>query len=338
MATAKNGIKVLTGIGAPASAVSPRDLIWSFGDVRLWRYRSDQRRSGPPLLVVHSLVTRSYVFDLSPGNSFVEFMVARGFDVYLVDWGEPDATAAHYDLDVYCRQLLPDIVNATVSSSRSRDVVMMGYCLGGLLSLLYAAAAPDPRLRGLITVATPLHFEHLGPVGAILAGTQVDPGSIVDHTGNVPSDVVRDAFRMMQPSVEAVGYADLWQHLWNDEFVAGYQIMTRWGTDHVPMSGAVVRDLARIARSGDLALGEAVIGGDRVSFLDIHAPFLAVTASRDHLVPPAASGALSELVGSSDSTAMDLPAGHVGIFLGRSAQKQSLPAIVGWLEQRMEQS
>lgn len=334
--SAKNGLKVLAGIGGTPVATTPKDVVWSFGDAELWRYRSDRRTEGPPLLVVHSLVTRSYVFDLSPGNSFVEFMLARGFDVFLLDWGEPDERAAHYDLGTYCRQLLPEVVRATARAAGDRDVVLLGYCLGGLLSLLYAAANPDDPVKALAVMATPLHFERMGVIGKMLHGGRVAPESLLDHTGNVPPDVVRDAFRMMQPSVEVTGYANLWQYLWNDEFVAGFQTMTRWGTDHVPLAGAFVTDLARVIRSGDLDAGRPVIGGRSVRLSDIKVPFLAITADRDHLVPAAASGDLPSLVGSSDRRALPLPAGHVGVLLGRSAQKHCLPAIAEWCESHME--
>lgn len=334
--SAKNGLKVLTGVGGTPVGTTPKDVVWTFGDAELWRYRSDQRKHRTPLLIVHSLVTRSYVFDLSPGNSFVEFMLAQGFDVFLLDWGEPDERSAHYDLDTYCRQLLPEIVRATATAAGEKDVVMLGYCLGGLLSLLYAAANPGDPLRSLAVMATPLHFEHMGVIGKMLHGGRIDPRSIVDHTGNVPPDVVRDSFRMMQPAVEVTGYADLWQYLWNDEFVAGFQTMTRWGTDHIPLAGSFVADLSRVIQSGDLDAGCPVIGGRSVRLSDIEVPFLAITAARDHLVPAAASGDLPAMVGSADRESLTLPAGHVGVFLGRGAQKHCLPAISQWFEKQME--
>ena len=185
-------------------------------------------------------------------------------------------------------------------------------------------------------MATPLDFKHMGVIGKMLYGRRIAPEALLDHTGNVPADVPRDAFRMMQPSVEVTGYADLWEHLWNDEFVDGYQIMTRWGTDHVPMAGGVALDLIRLIQSDELTAGRAVIGGRPVDFADIRMPFVTITAERDHLVPHAASQGIAALVGAEDCTEMPLPAGHVGVFLGRSAQRRCLPAIADWFETRME--
>ena len=91
----RNGLKLLAGIGKPATGTSPKDTVFSAGKASVWRYRSDQRVGGPPLLIVYSLASRSYLFDLTPGNSFVEALLRDGFDVYLINWGEPDELESH---------------------------------------------------------------------------------------------------------------------------------------------------------------------------------------------------------------------------------------------------
>src|SRR4051794_12895165 len=83
---ARNGLKHLSGVGRPKVGQTPKDTVWSSEKVELWRYHNDRKTMATPLLFVHSLVSRSYVFDLAPGNSFIEFMLNRGFDVFLIDW------------------------------------------------------------------------------------------------------------------------------------------------------------------------------------------------------------------------------------------------------------
>ena len=133
---------------SPASAgreltQTPKETVWSAEKVELWRYPSDRRTIRTPLLFVHSLVSRSYVFDLVPGNSFVETMVDRGFDVYLVDWGVPDELEAGNTLETYTDGYLPTIVaRGRASISGSPDVNVFGYCFGGVLSLLVGGRQP----------------------------------------------------------------------------------------------------------------------------------------------------------------------------------------------------
>jgi hypothetical protein len=74
--------------GSQSAPVCKRD------SARLWRYRSEQRRYRPPVLIVHSLVSKSYVLDLLPNTSMVRYLVGEGFDVFLLDWMPPDPADA----------------------------------------------------------------------------------------------------------------------------------------------------------------------------------------------------------------------------------------------------
>jgi polyhydroxyalkanoate synthase subunit PhaC len=74
---ARNGIKLAAGVDRPGVGLTPKDVIWRHGRTELWRYRNDDVRYRPPLLIVFSLVTRSYVLDLTPGNSFGERLLAE---------------------------------------------------------------------------------------------------------------------------------------------------------------------------------------------------------------------------------------------------------------------
>src|SRR5207248_7327525 len=116
---ARNGLKHLSGVGRPPLGQSPRDVVWSSGKAELWRYHSDRRSIRPPLLFVHSLVSRSYVFDLAPGNSFVEAMLGRGFDVFLTNWGEPDEADAANTLETYCDEYLTQMADVILEVTGS---------------------------------------------------------------------------------------------------------------------------------------------------------------------------------------------------------------------------
>jgi polyhydroxyalkanoate synthase len=86
---ARNGIRVATGADRHDLGQTPKDVVWREGRCELWRYRNDSVRVSAPLLIIYRLFTRSYSLDLQPGNSFVERLLAAGFDVFLLDWGVP---------------------------------------------------------------------------------------------------------------------------------------------------------------------------------------------------------------------------------------------------------
>jgi polyhydroxyalkanoate synthase subunit PhaC len=336
---ARNGIRLIVGTDQPYVGLTPRDEVWARDKVRLYRYHGDHRAFGdtpnpgagrPPVLLVMSLISRHYIFDLQPKNSCIEFLLGQGLDVFLLDWGVPDELESDFTLATYCDDYLPRAVSAVAAEAGSEAVTVYGYCLGGVLALLYAAGHPDDPVANLITMATPVDFSGLGPLSALMDG-RVPPEDLVDATGNVPPGVIFNAFRTLAPTGEIVNYANLWQHLWNDRFVDGYQAMNGWVRDHIPFPGGVLRDMAELVSTGGFTRGEAPLGRRRVRLADITCPFLSVLAEADHIVPVDAAAGLADLVGSKDATELRLPGGHVSLFVGRPAQTRSLPAIVDWI-------
>ncbi len=153
---ARNGIKLMIGTDRPGVGLTPKDEVWARDKVRLYRYHGERRAVGdtpkagagrPPVLLVMSLISRSYILDLQRGNSCVEFLLGRGLDVFLLDWGVPDELEAGFTLATYCDDYLPRAVSAVAAEAGSDAVTVYGYCLGGVLALLYAAGHPG-RLLG----------------------------------------------------------------------------------------------------------------------------------------------------------------------------------------------
>lgn len=338
----RNGIKLVAGVDRPGVGQSEKDVVWERGRCQLWHYRNDPETHGgvrysPPLLIVFSLVSRSYILDLTPGNSFVEQLLTAGFDVYMLDWGEPDERDAHNRLEDYVDDYIPAGVARVLEISGADEVNLFGYCFGGDLSLLYAAHHPDAPLRSLTVLATPVDFRHMGPLADIfrVGGLEVD--TVVDEDGNVPPSVVVQGFRTLTPTSEVTRYVTLWERLWNDQYVASYQAMTGWSDDHVPFPGAAARQTVQmLVRDNGMLTDRLSLAGDPVHLSDITLPFLNVRANRDHIVPSDASAPLLELVGSEDKQELRLDAGHMGLVVGRTAAKTTVPKIIDFLAGRSE--
>ena len=73
-------------------AQTPKQVIWTLNKAKLYRYIPvvpAEQRHKVPLLLVFALMNKPYILDLRPGNSYIEYMVKQGYDVYLLDWGVP---------------------------------------------------------------------------------------------------------------------------------------------------------------------------------------------------------------------------------------------------------
>ena len=334
---ARNGIKYVAGIGRPALGASPKDTVWTRDKVELWRYHSDARRYRQPLLLVMSLVSRSYILDLRPGSSMVEDFLAAGFDVFCLDWGIPDELEADNTLETYCDEYLPRAVAATCAEAGADGVTMLGYCFGGILSLIYAAAHPGPQVRNLISAATPFDSSKTNAFPGLLNEGRLEPEEVFDETGNVPAEVIVNGFQLARPTAQIASYANLWENLWNDEFFEAYQAVDQWARDQIPFPGACFAQTTRMLnRENRLAKDTMRLGGRPISLKTITCPFLNVIAERDHLAPVEAAAPLTSAVGSKDVEEFRIDAGHVGLFIGRSSRKVTMPKVIDWMRRHSD--
>lgn len=332
---ARNGLKYLTGLTRTQVGMSPKDVVWSRDKARLYRYVSDRRAGRRPLVIVFSVMGRSYVLDLKPGSSFVEWLLDQGHDVFLVDFGEPDEADAGNTLETYVDDYLPRALRAAAAAAGTDEVDVLGYCFGGVLATL-AVAGHDGPAASLALMATPFDFGRMNEgILRVLSEGQVEIDAILDDTGNVPAEAVLRMFRAQKPTAPLGNYATLLERMWDDEFVEGFQAMSMWSRDQVPFPGAAARQgVELLLRRNVLLDGEVPLGGRTVRLSSIDQPTLAIVAEHDHLVPPPAALPVLDLVGSTDTTAVHVPAGHIGLATGRQAVRTTIPALTTWLTER----
>jgi polyhydroxyalkanoate synthase subunit PhaC len=315
----------------PAVGVSPKTTVWSDGKVELWRYDSDQRKHATPVVFVSSLVSRSYILDLLPDRSFLAFLRDAGFDVYLLEWGVPDASDSGNRLEDYVDRWIPEGVRQACRVSDVPEVSLVGYCLGGVLTGLAVAAHPDLPVRDLVALAAPLDFSQLGTWSDLFVAG-LDGRVLLDYTGNVPPLLIENYFRMLKPAAEATQYTALMQNLHNEDFVRNYQAMNHWIRDHVPFPGAAFQQLVTdLLRGNSLVRGGVRLGDRVVDVATIDRPLLNVMAEADHLVPPDSATGWTTIVSSAETQELRLSTGHVGLICGKGSTRTTQPRVAAWL-------
>ena len=331
----QNGLKLLLTPEEAAVGRTPHDIVFALDRLQVYRYQPIDRQFATPILIVTSLVSRPYILDLHPGSSFIEYLVKRGFEVYLIDWGVPTDEDARLGLDDYVNRYLPKIVRRVQQVSGEKQSTLAGYCLGGLCALWYAALHQRAPIRNLFCLATRVDFKHLGLFSNWTDRRCFDVDRLVDTFGNVPPDLLQAGFNMLRPTSNVTKYVSLWTNLWNDEYVASYRAFDRWVSDWIPFPGEAFREVTKNCLwENQLIKGEQVIGGKRVDLSKIRCPLLNVAAESDHIVPLASTQNLTELVGSSDRELLVVKAGHAGLVAGRSASRGLFPRVGDWLAAR----
>ena len=322
------------GMAGPLG-VTRKETIFASGTLKLHHYKPlADSVYRVPLLIVTSLVNQPYILDLVPGQSMVEYLLREGFDVYLIEWGRPRREHKDLRLEDHVQRLLPECLDAVLRDSGEKELSIIGYCVGGLLAVLYAALHPKAPLKNLVCMAAPVNGDGLVSLKAWM-GEGFDEEALIAQYGNVPADWVQNTLRALRPFGKLAGAANLLNQIDNEDVIRSHLRMGKWESDNIPFPGGVFRQMVNdFLRGNRLVKGSWVIGGQRVDLSKIKQPFLHLLAQDDHITPYASACDLVKLVGGRDKREHIVKGGHVGLVAGRGAQLRMWPALNEWLAPR----
>lgn len=315
---------------------TPKDLIYDRGTLKLYHYhpRTDEVYRVPVVLVM-ATTNKGYLFDLLPGQSLVEFLLDNGFDVFMIDWDPPASSERGLGLKDYTQDFLPNCMRQIQEATGEEDVNVIGYCMGGVLSLIYQATNPDGPVRHMACLTTPINWHKMELFRLWSDERYLDIDKLVDTLGIVPADFIERSFEMLRPAQRAAGRLRVWDNMWNDDFVRSYRAFERWGNECLPLAGEYYRESTRELMWGNkLYTGELIVDGKPASLDNVKIPILAVMAEHDHIAPLDATEPLLDLVGSSDKEQLVLKGGHVSLIAGPNAVRRMWPALNVWMAER----
>lgn len=315
--------------------VTPKETIHASGTLKLHHYKPlADSVYRVPVLIVTSLVNQPYILDLVPGQSMVEFLLRQGFDVYLIEWGRPRLEHKDLTLEDHVLRLLPECVDAVLRDSGEKELSIIGYCVGGLLSVLYAALTPKAPLKNLVCMAAPINGDGLVALKAWM-GAGFDEEALIEQYGNVPADWVQNTLRALRPFGKLAGAANLLNQIDKEDTVRSNLRMGKWESDNIPFPGGVFRQMVNdFLRGNKLVKGTWQIGGQRAKLANIKQPLLHLLAQDDHITPYPSASDLVKLAGSRDKSEHVVKGGHVGLVAGRGAETRMWPALNAWLAPR----
>jgi polyhydroxyalkanoate synthase len=329
------GLEYLASPG-PALGCTAKDVLVERGTMRLSRYRprADEVYR-VPLLLVMATTNRGYIFDMVPGQSLVEYLLDAGFDVFMLDWNPPRPDERGLSLESYVLDFIPATVARVAAETGEPDVSVVGYCFGGVLSLLWAALEGHGKLANLVTFTTPVDFSAMEMFQAWSDRRFFDVDRLVDTMGNCPGEYLYTAFDMLRPGARTAAQVRLYDNLWDEDYVKSFRMFDRWASDILPLAGEYFRQTTKaLMWENRLLHGTLEVGGRAVDLSEITAPFLHVAAEHDHIVPPAASRPLLGLIGSADKEEVVLKGGHVSLVAGANAIRRLWPKLALWLGHR----
>jgi polyhydroxyalkanoate synthase len=329
------GLKSLREVGDFDYGATPKEEVWRDGKVVLYRYLGAKPPTAKvPLLVCYALVNRPYMVDLQSDRSLVRGLLERGEDIYIIDWGYPDRSDRYLTLEDYIERFLGGAVDALRRRAGLDAVNLLGICQGGSFALCYAALHPD-KVKNLITMVTPVDF-HTDDNMLSNWTRDMDVDLFVDTLGNVPADMMNMTYLTLKPwRLFVQKYVGLVDILDDPRALEDFLRMEKWIFDSPDQAGEAFRQFIKQFYQGNGFIeGGIDIGGRPVDLGFVDMPVLNIFAEQDHLVPPDASRALREVVGSSDYSELSFRGGHIGIYVSGRAQKEVPSGIHDWLAAR----
>ena len=319
--------------GPAPIGLTPHSVVWTENKWRLLRFGS-RPRFKTPVLLVPSLINRWYVLDLGPGRSLIEWLVARGHDVFCIDWGTPGAEDRYLTWDDIAGRYVGRAVRVAARYGRTGKAHVLGYCLGGTLATSYVAAFPD-QVASLLALAAPIDFEHAGIMATWTRTPTFDVGAIVEAFGNVPWQLMQASFHLLKPTTTAQKLVALADRAWDDEFLEGFLATERWGTDNVSFPGACyARYITELYRENRLVRGGFSVAGRPAELSQICCPTLALAFADDHIVPLPSAQPLVERISSRDKHLIVQRGGHVGAVVSKKAAERLWPVMSDFWAQR----
>ena len=299
-----------------------------------------------PIVIVPPLAATSLVFDLMPERSLVRYLLASGFQVYMIDWQQPGKQFTHLGVKDFAEDLLGDGLAAVRKHAGTQDLTLLGWCMGGLFSLIYSGLSHDEHIRNIVTIAAPIDSRQGGVAGRLM--TMLDtPVKLVRKYTNfrihnvdpkfltVPGWMNALAFKLTNPVGSLTTYVDLLTRLWDREFVEAHTTTSHFLDNMFDYPGGIVQDFfIKLGVDNDLSRGRIEIGDKTSNFDRIESSVLVIAGEADAIVTPKAAHKIIDLVASNDKEFVVAPGGHAGVLMGGKAQRAVWAVVADWLESR----
>lgn len=327
VAAARRGAKILATAPRPPAGLTPHRVIHRHDKLAVRYYAATEKTEGRlPVVLVPSLINKAWILDLEPGRSLVEALSSAGWDTYLIDWGVPGPEDAEEDVAYVILELLHRSIDRICRHARTPKAHVLGYCMGGTLSAIYAALRPE-RVESLVALAAPVKFSEGGRFKDLADAVDIDRAITPD--GLVPVEVMKPAFQLLDPMGNWTKLIALDAASKDPEKLARSLVRERWLEENVPISGAFARDfLANAYQQDRLLAGTWTVGTQSVNLSEITARTLVAVCDNDFITPPAAALPLGEAVPNARVERLDC--GHIGVVVGGFGPRVFYPLLDAW--------
>lgn len=294
-----------------------------------------------PLVLISPLAVNMYIYDLFPKRSLVKYLRARGFELYLVDWGRPGWRQNHFSIESYIVDLLPKMIEEVRQHSGKQELSLHGWSFGGMFSSCFAAM--DDNIKNIALIGAPCDYHANGQLGVQYQKISRNLRWLEKRTGwrvhntkqrwwRSPGWANSMAFKLTNPVGSIQGYVDLLKNLHDEEYIISHATNGAFLDDMVAYPGAVIQDVIQFLWTDNvMAGGDLPLRNLRARFDEVTANALLVTGKQDPIVTTDCGKKVFDFMSGDEKEHIEVAGGHMGILSGSKSTTEIWPAVADWL-------
>ncbi|HEY6780840.1 MAG TPA: hypothetical protein VI111_07800 [Thermoleophilaceae bacterium] len=305
--------------------------------VHRYRSRPGATRKHAPVLLVPPLAAPASCFDLRRGCSLVEHLTGRGYPTYVVDYGPIGFADRQLGLEHWVEEVLPAAIRTVSEDAGGVPVQPVGWCLGGIMLLLAAAADRELPLTSISLIASPFDFRELRLFAPIRQLSRLTGGALGTALyrvlGGAPAPLVSLGFRLTSWDRYLTRPLFLATNLDDRETIAHMEAIDAYMANMLAYPGRTFGQLYHaFFRVNDLADGQIELTDHVIDLRDVREPVLVIAGSGDVLAPQPAVHHVGGLLENAASVQLEtVPGGHLGALTGMSARDTTWPYLDDFL-------
>ncbi|MDE1769794.1 MAG: alpha/beta fold hydrolase [Thaumarchaeota archaeon] len=316
---------------------TPSEVVYRRGKIRLLHYLNENKNS-IPIMLVYAQINHFDLMDINYEKSVVRNLTSLGLDVYVLDWGYQGREDDHHSLHDYIN-FLNEATLALKERTGLEKIPIIGYCWGGLLSLIYTTLYKQ-NVESLVLIAAPVNFNKDNSLITTWVKA-VDADRIIDEFGHIDGNMLDYAFMMRNPHRNLVDkYLKLFKSINDLRFMENFFEVERWLYNTPPIPGKMYRQIVNDLYKNNLLVENKLKVGDKiVNLKEVDIPLFVAVSEKDDLVSPESTLAIKDCVSSKDISEIRISGGHVGLIISKSSHEKLWPKITKWiLEKNIKKS